>query len=106
MNRLFLPPLEFENLYTRHLLLKELLNSDISLYTLSICFIRRKTIAFALYKSCYKVVQEGCCKEVMQLLINLENRFIDLLMVLLPIKLHMLQMINIVNFMTIHITYC
>lgn len=69
MNKLCLPTLEFEDLYIKHLLLKELLNSDVSLYLLSICFIRRKTIACIAFERGYKVV--------MPLLVDLEDRFIN-----------------------------
>lgn len=69
MNKLSLPTQEFENLYTKHLLLKKLLNNDVSLYILSICFLRRKSIALTLYNH--------DSLKAWSLLIALEDRFIN-----------------------------
>lgn len=67
MNRLNLPDLEFNDLYKRHLLLSEVLIVDISLYILSICFIRRKIIVSTLKNETEKI----------SILNSLEDRFIN-----------------------------
>lgn len=61
---------EIKTLYTKHLILKELIIKDISLYIFSLCFLYRKRLAFDLY-------QKQNFKNALPLLESLEDRFIN-----------------------------
>lgn len=65
-----LPLPELKTLYNKHLILKELLIKDVSLYILSVCFLYRKQVAFEIYKN-------QNCKNALSLLLSLEDRFIN-----------------------------
>ncbi len=61
---------ELKILYTKHLILKELLIKDVSLYIFSVCFLYRKQVAFEFY-------QKQDFKNALPLLESLEDRFIN-----------------------------
>ncbi len=65
---LHLPLLELKILYTKHLILKELLINDVSLYILSLCFLHRKRLAFDFLEEKDKALP---------LLESLEDRYIN-----------------------------
>ena len=65
-----LPLSEVKILYNKHLILKELLIKDVSLYIFSICFLYRKQLAFDFY-------QKQDFKKALTLLKSLEDRFIN-----------------------------
>jgi TPR repeat protein len=65
-----LPLPELQILYTKHLILKELLIKDVSLYIFSVCFLYRKQVAFEIY-------QKQDFKNALPLLESLEDRFIN-----------------------------
>ncbi len=65
-----LPLEELKILYTKHLILKEFLINDVSLYILSLCFLYRKQIAFDLYNN-------KDHKKALPLLESLEDRYIN-----------------------------
>lgn len=65
-----LPLLELKILYNKHLILKELLIKDTSLYILSLCFLHRKKLAFDFY-----FLEEK--DKALRLLESLEDRYIN-----------------------------
>jgi tetratricopeptide (TPR) repeat protein len=73
--KLGLPFLELQELYTRHLILTELVVADVSLYILSLLFQYKKQQAFDVYdKYQYIKINIAC---VLPLLEVLEDRFIN-----------------------------
>jgi len=75
ISELNLPLSELKVLYTRHLILKELLINDLSLYILSLCFLYRKQYVFDLYRR-YSNDKRNV-KDVLPFLESLEDRFIN-----------------------------
>ena len=65
-----LPSVELQILYTKHIILKELLIKDVSLYILSVSFLYRKQLAFDFYD-----LDET--DKALPLLESLEDRFIN-----------------------------
>lgn len=77
ISKLNLPLSELKILYTKHLILKELLIDELSLYILSLCFLHRKQYAFNVYISCSGSSEEEYRKKVLPFLESLEDRFVN-----------------------------
>jgi TPR repeat protein len=75
ISQLKLPLSELKILYTRHLILKELLIDELSLYILSLCFLYKKQSAFDVYRR-YSNDKENI-KNILPFLESLEDRFIN-----------------------------